>query len=109
MRGLVEPAVGSLLFFILLSVGLALSGNLLGQNPYRIGPVTVGAVLLVVGGFGLQMALARRGAAPVAEQVEKAAAPVVGTVARVAPSVWSTAVLGIVLVVLTVAGGGRFV
>ena len=104
-----EPAVGALLFFILLSVGLALSGNFLGQNPYRIGPVTVGAFVLVVGGFGLQMALGRRSVEPVIEPAEKAGPPVSGAVARIAPSVWSTAVLGLVLMVLTVVNAGPFI
>jgi hypothetical protein len=60
-RGIIGPAVGAVLFFILLSVGLALGRGLLPDSPYTVGPLTIAAFALVVGGFGLQFAFAQRG------------------------------------------------
>lgn len=108
LRGLVEPAVGALLFFILMSVGLALSSNVIGRNPYSIGPVTICSGLLVVIGFGLQLVLARRSGAGLAPTSIPAAAPR-GTPVRIAPAARCAAVLGVLLISLTVASGGTFV
>jgi len=108
LRALVEPAVGALLFFILLSVGLALSSSIVGNNPYSIGPVTIGAALLVAGGLALQLTLGRNDVsrAPVREVGNSA--PPQGTAVHVAPMMWTSVALAIFLVALTLCTGGAF-
>jgi hypothetical protein len=108
LRALVEPAVGALLFFILLSLGLALSSTVVGTNPYRVGPVTIGAALLVVGGFSLQLMWGRNDSVRATAHESGEAAPLKGTAVQVAPALWLSAALGVFLLALTVCSGGAF-
>lgn len=47
-RGLMAPFIGGLIFFVVMSLGLALAGETIPGRPYSIGPITIGAALLLV-------------------------------------------------------------
>jgi hypothetical protein len=63
LKGLVVPTTGGTVFFILLSIGLSFSDRIISPNPYSIGPLTIGACLLVVAGVAYYFLNSGRGEA----------------------------------------------
>ena len=101
--GLVEPAIYAVVLFLLLSITLSFSSAFLRPNPYRIGPLTLASGVLVIGVVAFMFVQMRRAATSPgasAEEDERRIEPV-GAVVRIAPVVWTFALVTGMLIVVS--------